>query len=190
MTRDLKWRIIALQIVVIVVFALGSGMAFYASNFTHDQVSAQLTPQKINFPKTTEGLPQAEAAAVAPYVGQQVVNGVQAHVFAENYLGLHLRELADGKVYSELSAEARAEKDPALKAQKDGLVQTAFRGETLRSMLNQAWAFWTLGDIAWYAGIGLAVAAVIVFAALIFEVAIAPRRVTETASATLATVIR
>jgi len=179
MTRELKWRIITLQVVLIVVFGLGAGMAYWGYNFNQDQIKSQLTPQQIFFPKDISEVPEPEKSALAPYVGQQVLNGEQAHVFAESYLGLHIRELADGKVYSQLSTEARAEKDPALKAQKDGLVQTAFRGETLRSMLNQAWAFSIFGMMALYAAIGLAIAAMVVTGALVFEVFFARKPVDE-----------
>jgi hypothetical protein len=176
MNKEIRWRIITLQIVMIVLFAFGAGLAYYAGNFTHDQIKAQLEPQKISFPKDVSTVPEPEKSALQPYIGQQVVSGPQAHIFAENYLGLHLRDLADGKVYSQLSTEARTEKDPALKAEKDALVQTAFRGETLRSMLNQSWAFWTLGDIAIYASIGLAIATLVIGAALAFELFFAPSR--------------
>jgi hypothetical protein len=113
------------------------------------------------------------------------VNGEQAHIFAQNYLGLHLRELDNGKVYSELSTEARTEKDPALKAKKDGLVQTAFRGETLRSMLNQAWAFSIFGMVGLYAGFGLAAVALIVLGALAFELFFARKPIEVPATSTL-----
>ncbi|HKP51353.1 MAG TPA: hypothetical protein VJ183_01730 [Chloroflexia bacterium] len=169
MTRELRWRIIALQVVMVVVLVAGAAMSFWGSNFTNEQISGQLAPQKIFFPKDVSTVPEPEKSALQPYLGQQVLNGEQAHIFAENYLGLHLRELADGKVYSELSTEARLEKDPALKAKKDGLVQTAFRGETLRSMLNQAWAFSIFGTVALYAGFGLGAVALIVLGALVFE---------------------
>jgi hypothetical protein len=181
MTRELRWRIITLQAVMVIVLALGAGLAFYGYNFNNEQIKSQLQPQKIFFPKDISTVPAPEKTALQPYVGQQVLTGEQAHVFAENYLGLHLRELADGKVYSELSTEARAEKDPTLKAQKDALVQTAFRGETLRSMLNQAWAFSIFGTMALYASIGLAVVAVIVLAALVFELFFASRTAEEQA---------
>jgi hypothetical protein len=177
MTRELHWRIIALQVIMVVVLAAGAGMAFWGSNFTNEQIRSQLAPQKIFFPKDVSSVPEPEKSALQPYVGQQVLNGEQAHVFAENYLGLHLRELADGKVYSELSTEARTEKDPTLKAQKEGLVQTAFRGETLRSMLNQAWAFSIFGMVGMYAGIGLAVITLIVLGALVFELFFATKPV-------------
>jgi hypothetical protein len=169
MNKELRWRIIALQVVMVVVLAAGAGLAFWGSNFTNEQIKSQLEPQKIFFPTDISTVPEPEKGALQPYLGQQVLNGEQAHVFAQNYLGLHLRELADGKVYSELSTIARGEKDPAKKAAADALVQTAFRGETLRSMLNQAWAFSIFGSVAMYSAIGLAVVTLIVLGALVFE---------------------
>jgi hypothetical protein len=164
---------------MIVVLALGAATAVYAGNFTNGQIRSQLEPQKIFFPKDVSEVVEPEKSALLPFVGQQVLNGEQAHVFAENYLGLHLRELADGKVYSELSTEARLEKDPVLKAEKNALVQTAFRGESLKGMLNQAWAFGTMGTIAMYAGLGLALAALLVTASLFFELLVAPKRTAQ-----------
>lgn len=183
MTRELRWRIIALQVIMVVVLATGAGLAFWGSNFTNEQIRSQLAPQKILFPKDLSTVPEPEKSQLQPYIGQQVLNGEQAHVFADSYLGLHLRELADGKVYSELSTEARTEKDPALKAQKDALVQTAFRGETLRGMLNQAWAFSIFGTVALYAGLGLGIVALVVLGALVYELTFAKKTADDTAPA-------
>jgi hypothetical protein len=183
-TKDLRWRVIALQVIMVVVLATGAGLAFWGSNFTNEQINGQLAPQKIFFPKDVSAVHEPEKSALAPYVGQQVLNGEQAHVFAENYLGMHLRELADGKVYSELSTEARLEKDPVEKAKKDGLVQTAFRGETLRSMLNQAWAFSIFGMVGLYAGFGLAAVTLLVLGALVFELFFAKKPAEAEAKAT------
>ena len=180
MTKELRWRVIALQVVMVIVLAFGAGLAFWGSNFTNEQIRSQLAPQKIFFPKDISTVQEPEKSALTPYVGQQVVNGEQAHIFAENYLGLHLRELADGKVYSELSTLARTETDPDKKAELNGLVQTAFRGETLRSMLNQAWAFSIFGMVGWYAGLGLAVVTLIVLGSLIFELFFARKPIEST----------
>jgi len=169
MNKEIRWRIITLQVVMVIGLTLGAGLAFWGSNFTNEQVKSQLEPQQIFFPKDVSTVPEPEKSQLQPYLGQQVVNGEQAHVFAQNYLGLHLRELAGGKVYSQLSADARAETDPTLKAQKAALVQTAFQGETLRSMLNQAWAFSIFGTVAFYTGIILGIMALAVFGALMFE---------------------
>src|SRR5205085_8319259 len=99
-----------------------------------------------------------------------------AHIFADGYIALHLRELADGKSYSVLSAEARTEKDPTAKAAKDALVQTAFRGETLRGILNQAWAFSIFGSMALYAAIAMIIATLAVVGSLVYELFFAANR--------------
>ena len=187
MTREIRWRIITLQVILIIVFAAGASLAYWAADFTNGQITNQLAPQMINFPKDAEPTiteinekyPDLApyAADLRRYQGQQVLTGEQAHVFAEAYLGVHVRDIDNGKPYSVLSSEARAEKDPALKAQKDAKVQTAFRGETLRSMLNQAWAFSVFGIVALYAGIGLTIATVAVVGALVYELFFAKKPV-------------
>jgi hypothetical protein len=191
MNRELRWRIIVLQVVMIVIFGFGAGIAFWGSDFTNSQIKGQLEPQQIFMPKgpqleTTINEINEKHADLIPYIGalrkyegQQVLTGDQAHTFAESYLGVHLRDIDNGKPYSVLSSEARAEKDPALKAEKDANVQTAFRGETLRSILNQAWAFSIFGTMALYAAIGLVVAALAVVAALVYELFFATKRTEE-----------
>lgn len=187
MTKEIRWRTIALQVILIVVFAAGASLAYWAADFTNGQIRNQLAPQMITFPKNVEPTiteinekyPDLAvyASDLRRYQGQQVFNGEQAHVFAESYLGLHLRDIDNGKPYSVLSSEARAEKDPALKAEKDAKVQTAFRGETLRSMLNQAWAFSVFGIVAFWAAIGLTIATMAVVGALVFELFFAKKPV-------------
>lgn len=189
MTRDLRWRIISLQVLMILVLGFGAGAMFFANNFTSSQIRGQLAPQQISFPKDVEPTIeeinakypdlQGYIADLRNHQGQQVMSGNQAHVFAEAYLGVHVRDIDNGKPYSVLSGEARAEKDPALKAEKDAKVQTAFRGETLRSILNQAWAFSVMGDIAMYVAIGLLIATLLVAASLVFELFFAPKRETQ-----------
>ena len=51
MTREIRWRIITLQVVLIVVFGLGAGLAYWGYSFNQDQIQAQLAPQQIFFPK-------------------------------------------------------------------------------------------------------------------------------------------
>ena len=191
MTREIRWRIIALQVVMVIILGGAAIMAYVGSNFSTDQIKAQLEPQKIMMPKgdslqaTITEINEKYAdlkpyiAGLQKYEGQQVLTGDQAHVFAEGYLGLHVRDIDNGKPYSVLSSEARAEKDPALKAKKDGMVQTAFRGETLKSMLNQAWAFSVFGQMALYASIALALVALIVLGALVFELFFAKKPLEE-----------
>lgn len=167
MTMAIRWRIIVLQIVAILVLALGSGAAFYANSFTTAQIHDQLAPQQIFFPKDAKsGLP----ADLNQYAGQQVLTGDQAHAYAEKYIGLHLHEIGQGHPYSYWSAQARAATDPAVAAQDKATATTLFQGETLRSMLNQAWTFSVFGQIAFFAGLGMALAGAVVLIALGFEV--------------------
>jgi hypothetical protein len=167
MTKAIRWRIIVLQAVALLVLVFGSGMAFFASNFTSDQINQQLAPQQIFFPKDAKsGLP----ADLTQYARQQVLTGDQAHAYAEKFIGLHLKEIGQGHPYSYWSAQAMAATDPAVKAQDQGIADTLFKGETLKSMLNTAWTFSVIGQIGLYAGIGLLIAALIVLGALAFEV--------------------
>lgn len=80
--------------------------------------------------------------------------------------------------YSQASAKAMAEQktNPKQYAIDEGLALTLFRGETLRSLLLQAWAFWFVGDLALYAAIGLTLGALVTFFAFLFELVVAPRR--------------
>jgi hypothetical protein len=167
MTNAIRWRIIVLQVVAFLVLAFGAGGALYAHNFTSDQVYQQLAPEQIYFPASTaQGLP----ADLSQYAGQQVVNGDQAHAYADKYIALHLKETGQGHPYSYWSNQARVATDPAAKAQAQTIADTLFKGDTLRTMLNTAWTFWVIGQIAFYAFIGLLVAALIVLGALVFEV--------------------
>src|SRR5437868_15438886 len=101
-------------------------------------------------------------ADLQQYGGQQVVNGDMARAYANGFIGRHLDKVAGGLKYSEVSAQAQANPSDQKLA---GQVQTLFRGESLRSMLLNAWGWWTVGAYALYAAIGLTVAAVGVAAA-------------------------
>jgi hypothetical protein len=168
MTRSIRWRIIVLQTVALLVLLFGSGAAFYANSFINTQIHDQLAPQQIYFPANAKaGLP----ANLSQYAGQQVLTGDQAHAYADKYIALHLKEIGQGHPYSYWSTQARVATDPAVAAKDQAIADTLFKGETLRSMLNQAWTFSVIAQIAFVAGIAFAVAALIVLGTLIFEVA-------------------
>jgi hypothetical protein len=181
MNAAIRWRIIVLQVVAIFVLALGTVGAYAAYSFTTTQIHDQLAPQQIFFPKdAASGLPDN----LTQYAGQQVLTGEQAHAYAEKYIGLHLSEIGQGHPYSYWSgkaigdrAAAAAATDPTLKtqltaqaAQEQGIADTLFKGDTLRGLLNEAYAFSVFGQIAFYATIGLGLAALVVLGALVFEI--------------------
>jgi hypothetical protein len=69
---------------------------------------------------------------------------------------VHLKEMSGGRSYAELSTASRAAPNDTELA---GLVQTVFKGETLRGLLLNAYAFDTMGQIALYGAIVSFVAA-------------------------------
>lgn len=182
MTGELRWRIITLQIVGTLVLAFCAGVGYWAHNFTHDQVRSQLSEQQIVFPPAgsaaLKALPATNASAMAQYAGQTMVNGDQAHTYAQNFIAIHLKEIGQGKTYAYWSGKALGEQttNPKQYAIDNGIALTLFRGETLRSLLLQAWAFWFAGTLALYAAIGLTAGAIVVFLALLFELFVAPAR--------------
>lgn len=153
-------------VVIALVLALATGGLVYAYDFIHGQVYDQLSAEKIYFPNTTDtaftSLPSSDQAAIKPYAGQQLVNGAQAGVFANNYIAVHLQKIGGGKTYSELSAESLANPtDTALAAQ----VNTVFKGEMLRGVLLNAYAFGTMAVVAWWSAV-VTLTAAVVFAVL------------------------
>jgi hypothetical protein len=167
MTKAIRWRVIALQLVAVLVLGFGSFGAFYASSFINDQIHAELAPQQIFFPAdAASGLPTDLSA----YAGQQVLTGDQAHAYADKFIGLHLQKIGQGHPYSYWSGQAIAATDPTVKAADQAIADTLFKGETLRTMLTEAWTFSVMAQIASYAGLGLALAGFIVLVALGFEV--------------------
>ena len=167
MTKAIRWRIIVLQVVALLALLFGSGAGFYASSFTTNEIYNQLAPQQIAFPATAaQGLP----ADLSQYAGQKVTTGEQAHAYAEKFIALHLKEIGQNHPYSYWSGQAMQATDPAVKAKDQAIADTLFKGESLRSMLNQAWTFSVFAQIAYYAGIALAFAGLIVLGALTFEV--------------------
>jgi hypothetical protein len=146
-------------LVLAVILLVAGGLLVWANSFITTQVHDQLSAQKIFFPaKGSPGFGAEEFPTLQQYAGQQVVNGEQARAFANDYIGAHLKGIGGGKTYSELSSDSRADpKDTELAA----TVQTVFRGETLRGMLLNAYAFWKMGQIALAAAIGAFVAAAV-----------------------------
>jgi hypothetical protein len=167
MTKAMRWRIIVLQVVALLVLIGAAGGAYYGSSFTTDQIKQQLAPQQIFFPASAaQGLPSDLQA----YAGQQVLTGDQAHAYAEKFIALHLQEIGQGHPYSYWSGVARSETNKVKAAQDQAIADTLFKGETLRSMLNQAWTFSVFAQLAFYAALGLAIAGLVVLGALVFEV--------------------
>ncbi len=137
-------------VIAVAMIVLG-GFAIYGGNFGQDNVRTRLEPQNITFPPLDAMSPE-EQTEIGTFAGQQVTNGAQAEAFSR-YIGGHLAAVNDGKTYAETSSAARAEGlDPDLAAELQGKADTLFKGETLRSILLNAYGWWTVATIALYAG--------------------------------------
>jgi hypothetical protein len=146
-------------VATVALLAIG-GLAWWGQSFISKNVYDQLAEQKIYFPEkgspAIAALPEADQKEVNKYAGQQLLTGAQAKVFADNYIAVHLKKVAGGQTYAQVSAKAQADPtDAKLQAQ----TATLFKGETLRGLLlGDAYAFGTMGELA-------RIAALVAFAA-------------------------
>ncbi|MFI5036751.1 MAG: hypothetical protein ACHQFZ_11185 [Acidimicrobiales bacterium] len=145
-------------LLTIVFVVAGIGM-FIGYNFTNSQVRNQLLEQKVFFPtKTQPDYRDLVAAHLTQYAGQQVLNGSAAEIFADKIIAVDTALISGGKTYSQLSNASLA--DPSNTALKNQ-VELVFRGDTLRGLLLNAYAFGFIGLIALYGAVGMLVAALI-----------------------------
>src|SRR3984885_7272485 len=156
-TFDLLMAVAGLFLAV--TLAVAGGLALWGHNFIGNEVHTQLAAQQIFFPAANSpAVAKPEFAAMRQYGGQQLTTGAQAEVYADHFIANHLKVIGGGKTYAQLSAEAIAKPtDTALAGQ----VATVFKGETLRGLLLNAYAFGTMGTIAGIAAIAAFIAAAV-----------------------------
>lgn len=144
-------------LIVAIVLAVAGGLLAWGHSFAQSNVHDQLATQQIFFPDQAAITAQDNADIskyVSPYAGQQVLTGVQAEVFANHYVLNHLKEVANGQTYSQVSEKFLTMKptDPNYDTISQER-QTLFMGTTLRGMLLNAYAFGKMGQIAGIASI-------------------------------------
>jgi hypothetical protein len=163
-------------LVVVVLLAAGA-LAMWGYSYSNSSVRNQLAAQQIFFPPKAAfagvnacGTPKAVAAVchpktfaeitpamvktVEPYAGQQVLNGQQAAVYANDFIAVHLSQMPYHGVYALVSAAAMTAKPGSAAATTlKSAEATIFQGTTLRGLLLEANGFWTFGQIALWSGI-------------------------------------
>lgn len=148
---------------MVLVLVVVGGLAWKASSFAKSSVETQLSAQKIFFPDkgspAIAELPASDQVQMNKYAGQQLVNGSQAKVYADNFIAYHLTLVAGGQTYSQVSTQAIANPtNTQLKAEE----QTLFQGETLRGLLlGDGYSYWTFGQIAQWASIAAFIGAAV-----------------------------
>jgi hypothetical protein len=148
-------------------------LAFWGYSYANNTVSSQLSAQKITFPTQAElaqaknppkgGFSEITPAMVPylePYAGKLMTTGAEAKAYANDFIAIHLQEMTGGQTYSQVSAEAMALPAGSKAATTaNALVDTVFKGTTLRSMLLNAYGWWQMGQIALIASIAMFVLA-------------------------------
>jgi hypothetical protein len=150
--RTFDFLVSSTGMMLTIVLLVAGGLLFWGYSFANGNVHDQLAAQKIFFPpKGSQALAPPEIGRyLNRYAGQQLVNGAQAKAYADHFIAVHLKEAAGGKTYAQVSSLAlQNPNDAKLAAQ----VQTLFRGETLRGLLLNAYAFWKIGQIALIAAV-------------------------------------
>lgn len=150
--------LISFGVVATIVFLGMGGLAWATHTFTMNNVTTQLSQQKVYFPP--KGSPELASPLIGPYLnqyaGQQLLTGPQAKAYANHFIAVHLSEVANGQTYAQVSAASLA--DPT-NVQLKTEAAVLFQGETLRGLLlGDAYAFWTVGQIAGYVAIVLFIA--------------------------------
>ena len=159
---------VLLGVVMAAVLVVIGAIAWHAYDFADNSVTTELSAQKIFFPPTGSpaitDLPTVDQTQMNKYAGDQLLNGDQAKVYADNFIAFHLSEIADGQTYAQVSTASLANPTNAQLKQE---AQTLFQGETLRGLLlGDGYAYWTFGQIAQYAAI-TAFAGAVVMAVLV-----------------------
>jgi len=140
------------------ILLAAGGLLLWGSTYTHNMVHNQLAAQKIYFPpKAAFAHPKAGTEitpsmipSVSQYAGQQLVTGQQAQSYADNFIAVHITNMTGGKTYAQLSAASLAQPNNTKLA---GEVATVFKGETLRSMLLNAFGWWKVSQITYIAAL-------------------------------------
>ena len=179
MTTGLRFRIITLQVVLVAVLAVSAGFMFWGSGYIHSTIQSQLAAQQIVFPP--KGSAEITPSALTPkggthaqgvynsqqmsqYAGDEMTTGDQAKTWANSFIAVHLSLM--GMTYAQASEVAL--KNPTNVADQN-LVNTIFKGTTLRGMLLNAYGWWQMGDYLGMAAVLATLGSVVVFLTLIFE---------------------
>src|ERR1700727_2515150 len=140
------------------VLLIAGALTLWGSAYVHNTVRGQLAAQQITFPPAS-AFAQAKAGteitpsmipSVSQYAGQQMLTGQQAEAYADHFIAVHIAEMGGGKTYSQLSAESLAQPN---NTQLATTVGTVFKGETLRSMLLNAYGWWKVSQLTYIAAI-------------------------------------
>ncbi|HET9773040.1 MAG TPA: hypothetical protein VFS16_19235 [Acidimicrobiia bacterium] len=162
-TLDIMFSVggLALAGLLIVMGLVLTSNANFARNYTEDQLSAQNISFKAADKLTAE---EQQAACLVEYAGQRLRTGAQAECYANEYIGLHVKNTAEGRTYASQGDFVNGLKAQLAAAQKvtppdqaaiadlntkitaaNAARETLFKGETLRGLLLTSYGFSVFG---------------------------------------------
>jgi hypothetical protein len=150
------------------------------ANFANTYVRDQLSQQNISFPQVSAmSDEEKQVPCLVENAGRKLTTGKQAECYANEYIGLHLKSMANGQTYADLGAPQRQLREQVAEAEKSNAPNladlqkqlaeinqqrdTVFKGETLRGLLLTSYGFSEFGvkaaqgAAAMYAGAALLV---------------------------------
>ena len=144
--------------VLAAVLLLAGGLLIWGSTYVHNTVQSQLAAQQITFPpasafahpKAGSEITPSMIPLVSQYAGQQLLTGQQAEAYADHFSAVHIANMTGRKTYAQLSTAAQAQPNYTQLANQ---VSTVFKGETLRSMLLNAYGWWKVSQITYIASL-------------------------------------
>ena len=114
MNKAIRWRIVSLQAMLVIILMGASGFLFYEGSFVTGMVKDELTAQQVFFPaadqiKAGGALDPAEfPQEIRDQAGNQVTDGNQARIYANDFLGKHLQTVAGGSTYASIGTKISA----------------------------------------------------------------------------------
>jgi hypothetical protein len=146
--------IAAVSAALAAVLLIAGGLLLWGSAYVHNTVQGQLAAQQITFPSAAAFAHAKAGSEITPnmipsvsqYAGEQLLTGQQAEAYADHFIAQHIADMSGGKTYSQLSTESQAQPN---NTQLATLVNTVFKGETLRSMLLNAYGWWKISQITY-----------------------------------------
>lgn len=150
----------SLQRLLGAVLTAGGAAAAVGGCYARQQVSQQLTDQRITLPPQQALRTEEQRAALGKWSGETLRTGPQAKAYADQFIAPHVKAMAQGRSYAELGEDVAAAhkqygKDSPEAAEMVELRTGVMNGELLRGTLLTASAFWTLGTAALGAGAAL-----------------------------------